>query len=90
MSKLAILFITCISIASRTLDDINLTVKDITNMLIDNNYTINSNQLVDMENFVLKTLDYKLNYSTSFYIDYLNALIYHVDQNASVPDLGIQ
>ena len=84
------LFITCISIASRTLDDINLTAKDITNILIDNNYTINSNQLVNMENFVLKTLDYRLNYSTSFYINYLNALIYNVDQNAFIPDLGIQ
>ncbi len=84
------LLITCISIASRTLDDINLTVKDIANILINNNYTIDPIQLVNMENFILQNLEYKLNYSTSVYINYLNLLIYQIDKNAEIPDLGIQ
>ena len=79
-----------ISIASRTLDDINLTVKDIANILINNNYTIDPIQLVNMENFILQNLEYKLNYSTSVYINYLNLLIYQIDKNAEIPDLGIQ
>ena len=84
------LLIACISITSRTLDDVNLTVKDITNILINNNYIIDPIQLVNMENFVLQTLNYKLNYPTSMYINYLNLLIYQIDKNAQIPHLGIQ
>ena len=43
-----------------------------------------------MENFILQNLEYKLNYSTSVYINYLNLLIYQIDKNAEIPDLGIQ
>ena len=55
-----LLFMTCLTLAIKTLDDEDLTTRDIACMLQDSGFNLDPKHLGRMESFILKQLDYRL------------------------------